>query len=315
MKRSIQFSFATGPASPRAQVIGLSLAAIITALIALWTGMGAHDLEQNGARAVGTVISLREGEEEVYPVFSFTDTEGRQHVIRANVSSNNYAVGDRLNIVYPPSTPLNASIDSFWSLYFFPVLFGILSVGLLTGAGLIAKYRHVFQADYIQRRGKLETVRQNPDGTTTRSTRSSLPLLKWTARIFGTISVLCFCAAGWTAWQSYSLTQNGVETRASVVRLVRTGSSHRPIFEFVDTSGETQVVESHLTTNNYLVGDALPVIYLPEEPQGARIYEILSLLGTPAYFCIVGTLCLLVTLIVRSQLRSLGTPLAKQEPQ
>lgn len=307
MRRSIQFSFETGPAPPGVQMIGLGLVAFVTGLFALWTGFRAYDLEHSGVQTTGTVVALEQSDDVVYPVFSFTDSNGREHTARAKVSNDDYAVGDELRVLYRPGKPLDARLDAWWSLYFAPVLLCILSMAFLIGAAVFAKFKPQLEAGIKARGGRLVTTRVNPDGSVVSSTRSSVPLLTWTSRIFGFAAVVAVGAAGWGSWNSYEFARDGVETRGIVTGLVRVGASHRPSFQFTDSMGETRLVESSQTSNDYLVGDALRIIYLPDDPQTARIKSATVFFSLPAYFGALGLLFALIALVTRMQLRSITT--------
>lgn len=124
MRRSAQINFQTGPAPPKVQVIGLGLVAIALAVAAFWTAVVALDLEKNRVKAVASITALEGNDNNVYPVFNFSDNQGRRHTVRASFSFGDDIVGDTLNILYPPNAPLKARIDTWFSLYFFPLLFG-----------------------------------------------------------------------------------------------------------------------------------------------------------------------------------------------
>jgi len=307
MKRSIKLGFETGPAPPRVQIIGLGFVALVTGFFAVWTGYRAYDLERNGVQTTGTVVALAQNDDTVYPVFSFTDNEGRRHTVRAKVTNDDYTVGDKANILYRPSKPLDARIDAWWSLYFASFLLSVLSIGFFIGTSIFVKFKAHFDSEFKARRGKLLVTRTNPDGSVVQSTRSSMPLLTWVGRIFGFAAIVAFCAAGWVGWQSYKLARDGVETRGVVTMLTRVGASHRPWFEFTDSSGETQIVESNQTSNNYLVGDELRVIYFTDDPQKARIKNNSLFISFPAYLGVLGMLFSLIGFVTRYQLRSLRT--------
>lgn len=310
-KRSLSLSFATGPASPRAQVIGLSLVAIILMLLAGWTGFHSFDLDRNGIRTVGIVIEFEHSKESRYPVFSFADAQGRRHAVRAQSTTDEYAIGDSLSVLYPATRPLDAGIDTPRQLYFIPVLLGGLSIVFFAGASLAYRFKNLLTAIFTARRGQLTITKRSSDGSITQSTRSSLPLLKWTARVVGTLGLFFFGVAIWFGWNNYELAREGVKTQGTVTKLVRSGRNHRPWFEFIDGAGETRLVKSINATNEFLVGDQLPIIYPPNDPHAARIIGQSTYLSMPGYFGFLGTLFLLVTVFVRSHLSNLLTDLPK----
>jgi len=70
------------------------------------------------------------------PTFRFTDTTGRQHVVRLKVSSSryDYTVGERVTILYDPAAPEHVRVRSFFGTWGVTLL--VLALGL--GAGFFA---------------------------------------------------------------------------------------------------------------------------------------------------------------------------------
>jgi hypothetical protein len=67
-----------------------------------------------------------------FPVFSFKDQAGAEHVIHSRVSTsyfNNYDVGDTVEVLYPANDPEQARLNRFFALWIWPILFG--GVGLI----------------------------------------------------------------------------------------------------------------------------------------------------------------------------------------
>jgi uncharacterized protein (UPF0333 family) len=66
-----------------------------------------------------------------FPVFSFKDQAGAEHVIHSRVGSShfNYDVGDTVEVLYPANDPEQAKLNSFFALWVWPILFG--GVGLI----------------------------------------------------------------------------------------------------------------------------------------------------------------------------------------
>jgi hypothetical protein len=74
------------------------------------------------------------------PVFQFMTKDGQKIRVRSKIrsSSSSYHRGDQVAVLYDPKSPENASIQSFWDLYFLPIVFGLIGVGFTTaGAGMI----------------------------------------------------------------------------------------------------------------------------------------------------------------------------------
>jgi hypothetical protein len=71
-----------------------------------------------------------------YPVFSFTDNTGKEHIVRSSLGSNppRYETQDRIQILYDPASPEEAKISSFWHLYAVPIVLGVSGmINLITG--------------------------------------------------------------------------------------------------------------------------------------------------------------------------------------
>ena len=86
----------------------------------------------------GTVIKLLQETDEknsttYRPVFEFTDESGKDHVIESGTSSNPPAFkkGETVEILYDPSSPEDAKINSFFSLWGISLVFGIVGGSFL----------------------------------------------------------------------------------------------------------------------------------------------------------------------------------------
>ena len=303
MKRSVQTSFQTGPAPPKVQMIGLGLVAIVLSGASIWTALLAVDLERNGVQAVAQITALEGKANDVYPVFDFSDVQGRQHSVRAAFSFGDYAIGDTLAILYPADAPLKARVNTWVSLYFLPTIFGVMSVLFFAAAAVFFRFRPFFEAHSAKHRGKMVTETVRPDGSVIRTLRSSEPLLKGVGVAFGLASLVFFSAALWACWHSIEMARLGAETPGTVTKLVRTGNSHRLWFEFTDSDGASHTQEATQSSNDYLVGDAVQIRYFPTDPRSARIDRPAMYLMLPAYFGGLGSLCILITIVVRHQRR------------
>ena len=74
--------------------------------------------------------SQEDGSVAYAPIFKFTAGDGRSYTVSSGVSSNPPAFyqGQRVQVRYEKDHPDGARIASFWQLWLFPVVFGILSV-------------------------------------------------------------------------------------------------------------------------------------------------------------------------------------------
>jgi len=79
-------------------------------------------------RADGTVVALRHNGRSYQPVIDFTPEGGPTTRVESVVGSNppEYRVGDHVPMRFQPNHPEEAVIDTFWHLWFFAALFGII---------------------------------------------------------------------------------------------------------------------------------------------------------------------------------------------
>ena len=129
------------PASPRAVAAfgylfsALSLGFLIAAA---GSAIGVNRFVQSSEKATGTVVALvekqdAENKSTTYaPVFTFTTTDGLVQSITSSISSSpaGFSVGEQVPILYRRDDPAGAKVDSFWQLWFLPIL--------LAGFGFVA---------------------------------------------------------------------------------------------------------------------------------------------------------------------------------
>ena len=95
-------------------------------------------------RTIGAIVEMREqtdkdsGLTSFAPTFRFQDASGSTHTVASDFFSSppEFHVGDSATILYHPSAPEDARIDSYWQIWGLPSLFGIgacieLPVGLI----------------------------------------------------------------------------------------------------------------------------------------------------------------------------------------
>lgn len=94
----------------------------------------------SAARAKGTVTELgantQGGDPSARLAFTFTDQNGAEHSVCSTVGQAPppYTVGDAVSVLYDPSNPSDAKIDSLLSVWFWAIFAGILSACLLMNA-------------------------------------------------------------------------------------------------------------------------------------------------------------------------------------
>lgn len=86
--------------------------------------------ERTARRSPGEVVALRRSNKGGQaPDVAFTAFDGRQIVHRSNVySTPAYAIGEQVTILYDPSNPEEATIDTFTGRWLMALIFGIIGV-------------------------------------------------------------------------------------------------------------------------------------------------------------------------------------------
>lgn len=95
----------------------------------------------------GLIVELekRESNDEsgatYYPIYTFTDNSGVEHRITARNGTYPpaFEVGEKVTILYPPNDPKDAEINSFWSLWLWPIILGGMALVEII-FGLLAIY-------------------------------------------------------------------------------------------------------------------------------------------------------------------------------
>ena len=112
--------------------------AVIVLLISLFVYHHSQKFIQSASRAQGTVTRLVKksdgsDSDSSYPVYTFEDSQGKQHEIYSSSGSYPpaYSVGEKVTVLYQPDDPQNAEMDSFMDKWFFSVMlagFGLLDL-------------------------------------------------------------------------------------------------------------------------------------------------------------------------------------------
>lgn len=129
-----------------------------------------------------------------------------------------------------------------------------------------------------------------------------------------------FAVAAVLAVYSTFVVATGMRTTGAVIELKenrdkeKDHSSFAPIFAFVDSAGNTNVVTSSLysSSNRYRVGDRVPVIYRKSNPSAARINGFAENWFAPIGFS-GAALIILVSMPIYRKWRELGAKSTKQE--
>jgi hypothetical protein len=145
-----------GPGRPRAMrgpplVLALIFTAVAVVLTALAVGFGlsAQRFAASADRTEGTVIRLQEtGNKGMRaPVIHYTVAD-QLYEFQSSISRNppSYAVGDKVTVIYHAERPGDGRIDSFFELWFLPLLLGGLGLvfGCIGLGLLVARWRRPF---------------------------------------------------------------------------------------------------------------------------------------------------------------------------
>lgn len=131
---------AANPRSTRAGLGMIGLTGIVILVVAAALTVRTLLFLHTSVATKGTVISnvlvaqSRDDGEQVTtnfaPKFSFIAADGKTYtVVSVNASSPpEFAEGEQVRVLYNPLNPNSARIDSFWQLWFAPILFGALGV-------------------------------------------------------------------------------------------------------------------------------------------------------------------------------------------
>ncbi|NNC78046.1 MAG: DUF3592 domain-containing protein [Woeseiaceae bacterium] len=202
MKFEKSFGFQTGPASPRTTVIGMAFVGSIILIGTVYLTRFTLALDAGGLRTQGEVVSYIETSDGMnIAVFQFVAADGKVYQVRNRTRSSikRYDIGEKVPIIYEPEDPSGARKDSVVSLYLGPVVGGVCSLLFYGAAALVWRYRTRFQKDYEARRGRTVLTTVNSDGTVTHTTRSSVPVFRWTGYFFAALGIAVWFGGVWFA--------------------------------------------------------------------------------------------------------------------
>ena len=127
-----------------------------------WNLLSDQKLADTGTVAQGTVVAMSssrdsDGGTTYRPTVEFFDKNGTRHEFTSSVSSNppSFSRGEKVEVIYDPTAPGKAIIDSFSTRYLLPLIFGGMgSLFALVGAGLVfAFFRRRRVIDQLKRTG------------------------------------------------------------------------------------------------------------------------------------------------------------------
>lgn len=124
-------------------IIGLVLIAV-----SIFLFISTNQFAERSATALGTVIALEESSSSYgiayHPVVEFKVSGDRTYQFRSSAGSNppSYHIGEHVEVFYDPTSPSDARIKSFMSLWFPVVITGTLGIIFLSvGIGMILYFR------------------------------------------------------------------------------------------------------------------------------------------------------------------------------
>jgi hypothetical protein len=248
-------------------ITGIGMLILVGGLALGW-GSLRHVL--HGQRAQGEVVEIRREGDMYAPVVRFRLPDGRsQEVTDLASGAPDFALGDRVTILYMPQDPDDFRIGTFDRLWFaalfvslfgaFWLLFGVMAWALSRGVDLFVIGE----------------------------------------RAFGTIAVVAALIGVFTVWNAVTLYTGGLRTQGAVVEIRQTrrteqedvtradGSERRrdvervyytPVVRFATSAGRE--IEFHGSSGGstaYAQGERVTVIYDPANPIHARIVSFLDL--------------------------------------
>ena len=109
------------------------------AIGAVWYAADARTFLNTSLRTDGTVVALErkrnaKGFDTYHPVVRFIPPETNETVefkSRFGVWPSPFSVSDRVEVAYDPADPRRARINSFWTIWFLPIL--LMAFGLACG--------------------------------------------------------------------------------------------------------------------------------------------------------------------------------------
>jgi hypothetical protein len=129
-----------------AVIVALAVAAVahLTVGIVLWRRIRAF--RRSAVRAPASIVGFRtkadsDGDLLHFPIFRFRDQHGGEHEVcsQTGESPPGFAEGESMTVLYDPSKPAKARIESFWQMWLVPasLLFVAVVCGFLLAAWLL----------------------------------------------------------------------------------------------------------------------------------------------------------------------------------
>lgn len=146
----LQFRSANNAAPGRLPSVFMGILFLVIGVCALvggivW-GVNTKKFVDGASRASGTVIELQRRQSSsddgpsYYPVVRFTDASGKDVTFTSSTGSNppSNREGDKVAVLYDPNNPDEAELDSFFALWFGPLMVGGLFGTIFPLVGVFA---------------------------------------------------------------------------------------------------------------------------------------------------------------------------------
>lgn len=130
----------------------LLVGGIVMAITGVWQIFEGQAFLDNTARAEGTIVALKrergaKGMAEDHPVVQFTAPESGatfSFKSRFGMWPSPFSVGEKVDVAYDPTNPVRARINSFWTIWFVPILINLFGVACLAaGSHTLRRNRRV----------------------------------------------------------------------------------------------------------------------------------------------------------------------------
>jgi hypothetical protein len=238
------------------------LTALISAIIAIWAAYNAIEVTREWKSATGTVVDLESGSKGgFFPVITFS-VGGQSYHFRSNNGSNPapYAIGESVPILYDPTDPDHATIDSFTGRY----------LGVIIGGGLAIVFA---LAGWLA--GKLMRSSQQP----MRPSNTSDRWVVYLSIVFIGVGVICGTIGTFIYLNQHEAETVWIRTRGEVIDFwhVR-GTTSQSTVRYTARDGVSYTAVLNIDSwSEYTPGETVEVAYNPKRPGDAMLAEEIGL--------------------------------------
>ena len=128
------------------RIARLFVLTVVAVLLAVAAGLSIHKalFLKHSSVAQGEVIASiartdSEGTVNYCPQFNFVTADGRSYTVASSTCTNpaSFAEHERVKVVFNPSNPKGAEIDSFLQIWFVPLVLGFIALAWLLFAAIL----------------------------------------------------------------------------------------------------------------------------------------------------------------------------------